>query len=1126
MKYVNRDAGSVASRRIRIVALVATFFLFAAGILVSAPSVVSATGSTTTGGGDHPQPDCETKGAGHKTNGTTGSGGGDHHPDKNCDAILQLDKYPNNQHGGTLGSDDFQLLVDGQPQAQHVRFAVTPDVEHVVSEIPQPGYKLRVIKCVDDSTGTWLSHDGTVTVSPGQYVSCKVLNDDIAPTITVHKTVVNDSGGTAGPANFQLTLNGNPLQQDQAYDGIMANQPSVISEDGATPGYAPTSVVCTSDVANSPNNKSVANSGTIDVTPALAENIDCTITNDDTAPGLTVVKAVVNDNGGNEQISDFPLQVNGVTVASGTAFAYAAGVDLAVTETQRAGYRASNITCVSSDPQSANNITTPSPTGTLATVSLSTGESVVCTITNDDIAPTVTVHKTVVGGTKGPADFLMTIAGQPVPQDTAVNTIANTPIEVSEAADPTYVKTSVTCVDKANNQPLTNPLTLNEGQNATCTVTNVFQSPTITVVKAVTNAWGGTVVAANFQLTIDGVGATQAVPHNVAAGAHTVGEVQQPGYTQTGINCVDSDTSAVVGQGGAVTLAAGQHVVCTVSNADIPATLTVMKAVTNDNGGTVNAADFHLQVDNLAVTQGTATQVAAGTHTVTETPVAGYRMLGIVCTIDGTTTVVPYSAGLSLALGQRVTCIVSNDDVPIDLAITKSDNGAVQVAGGPPFDYTITVDNLGSRDPAAGSVITVTDQLPAGFSFVTFPANCTAAGQTLTCLLDPAALQVADPPVVLIVTVAVSPSAPSGTYTNKAYVNIADDLACGGPGCVPICDVSNNNVACEDTDVTRQASLTIDKVDDVIGPISPGATYSYLITVKNAGPSTFLANVTMSDDLPSELTFVSVTADPTWTCSAVGRLVVCHYALDLQPGVAAPVIKITVTLDPNFTGLTVHNIATAQGVVEALGAGGGGIVIGAPGTTVTATDDEDTPIVRFADLVIDKSVSTSVVAAGAQFNWVIDITNHGPDLATDLVVSDTLPAEFEVIGVFPIGGLSCTNTTSTVQCTAASLAVGSTIRAVVQVRVVAAAASGVLTNTAAVSASSTDLNLTDNTDFATITVIASASEAPAPGPSPAITPQLPRTGSPLDGPLTIAALLLGAGSLSVLVARRRRPARA
>ena len=117
----------------------------------------------------------------------------------------------------------------------------------------------------------------------------------------------------------------------------------------------------------------------------------------------------------------------------------------------------------------------------------------------------LTVHKVVVGGTKLPSDFQMTINLVPVDQDIAIPTLANTSIEVSELADPAYVKTGVVCTDVDGAQ-LPHPLVLNEAQSATCTVTNASQPATITLHKDVTNLFGGTLVAGDFHLTIGGGG--------------------------------------------------------------------------------------------------------------------------------------------------------------------------------------------------------------------------------------------------------------------------------------------------------------------------------------------------------------------------------------------------------------------------------------------------------------------------------------------------------------------------------------------------------------------------------------------------------------------------------------------
>ena len=69
-----------------------------------------------------------------------------------------------------------------------------------------------------------ISSDGTVTPTAGQHVTCEVINDDIAPTITVHKIVVNDNGGQAVKEDFRLTVNSDVVAQDLPFDGIVSNQ--------------------------------------------------------------------------------------------------------------------------------------------------------------------------------------------------------------------------------------------------------------------------------------------------------------------------------------------------------------------------------------------------------------------------------------------------------------------------------------------------------------------------------------------------------------------------------------------------------------------------------------------------------------------------------------------------------------------------------------------------------------------------------------------------------------------------------------------------------------------------------------------------------------------------------------
>jgi hypothetical protein len=92
---------------------------------------------------------------------------------------------------------------------------------------------------------------------------------------------------------------------------------------------------------------------------------------------LTVIKTVVNDNGGAKTVADFPLRVGATSVVSGVANGFNAG-SYTVSETQQYGYTAS----VWGGDCAAN-----------GSVTLSVGDNKTCTITNDDQPGKIVVIK-------------------------------------------------------------------------------------------------------------------------------------------------------------------------------------------------------------------------------------------------------------------------------------------------------------------------------------------------------------------------------------------------------------------------------------------------------------------------------------------------------------------------------------------------------------------------------------------------------------------------------------------------------------------------------------------------------------------------------------------------------------
>ncbi len=109
---------------------------------------------------------------------------------------------------------------------------------------------------------------------------------------------------------------------------------------------------------------------------------------------MTLTKVVQNDDGGQAKPDDFKLTVGGDAVLSGVTNTYLANVALALDETMVTGYEFVSIT---------GDEVCPAALG--GTVTLQPGDDVSCTITNTDQPASLTLVKTVVGGSATTADF-------------------------------------------------------------------------------------------------------------------------------------------------------------------------------------------------------------------------------------------------------------------------------------------------------------------------------------------------------------------------------------------------------------------------------------------------------------------------------------------------------------------------------------------------------------------------------------------------------------------------------------------------------------------------------------------------------------------------------------------------
>jgi uncharacterized repeat protein (TIGR01451 family) len=566
-------------------------------------------------------------------------------------------------------------------------------------------------------------------------------------TLTVVKQVVNDDGGTAVAADFDVhvTLGGvDVIGSPQPGDGggiayALVQGAYAVGETGGPAGYAASFAGdCATD-------------GT--VTLAADEDKTCTITNDDIAPTLRVVKQVVNDDGGAAVAGDWTMHVrSGGSDVEGSPFP-GSGTGTAVS------VDAGSYVVSESDGPKGYALSITGDCAADGTITLALGDDKACTFTNDDEPPpaaaTLRVVKHVVnddGGTAAADDWSMhvrsggsDVAGSPFPGAEAgtAMTLQAGVYDVSESDGAPGYTASFSGACNASGQ-----VTLRAGDDKTCTVTNDDgQAPptaTLRVVKHVVNDDGGTAAAGDWSMRVrtGGTdvtgspfpGSEAGTATTVDAGSYVVSESGGPaGYAAS----ISGDCAA----DGTITLAPGDDRTCTVTADDVAPTLRVVKHVVNDDGGAASAGDWSMHVrsggSDVAGSPfpgseaGTATTLDAGSYVVSESGgPAGYTAsISGDCAADGT---------IGLQLGESKTCTITNDDEAqpppppppptADLELSKSLSDPTPGMGDD-FAYSLTVFN---RGPGTAAAVTVTDALPDGLWLHSVPAGC---GAGLVCAL-------------------------------------------------------------------------------------------------------------------------------------------------------------------------------------------------------------------------------------------------------------------------------------------------------------------------------------------------------------------------------------------------------
>ena len=372
--------------------------------------------------------------------------------------------------------------------------------------------------------------------------------------------------------------------------------------------------------------------------------------------------------------------------------------------------------------------------------------------------------------------------------------------------------------------------------------------------------------------------------------------------------------------------------------------------------------------------------------------------------------------------------------------------------------FKLTITNLGP-DPSVA--VLVDDVLPSGYSS---PSNFIYAGDVTMALSARASVAsgvllwslpalTAGQAASSTFTVTIAP--PSGSESTEQdlidrYLNYARVIDSGSEPNNGTYDASVHRVELLDGQVTNNKAsasaaptlLGISKTPD--GGTISGSTYSYAIIVAGAGGLQPGDLITVVEDPPPGMEITNMGGDG-WDCSSAPALPtnenkLCTRTFAAGDPSAYPAINVDVALSPAPIGAKSYVNTT---YVEATRAG----------AVLFNTFDSDSAVARTleADLRLAKTTPSLTPNVGDTVTFTLTLTNDGPDAATNVEVTDTLPTGYEYVAA-SIAGADTTDDSDagSLQWTVNSIANGGAVALSYQARI---RASGSYKNEAQVASS-------------------------------------------------------------------------
>ena len=1007
---------------------------------------------------------------------------------------------------------------DGTIRGEQTFTEVDPG-EYSLSEIAPDGFDLTNVVCSDPDQGTVVGDDlaATIDLDAGETVTCTFTNTQRGK-IELDKDTVpadydQDFGFTiTGPGGYSEDVTLNDSTDDEAAPwstGLIKPGEYTITED-AVNGWTLTAVTVNGETYTAVN-------GAVTVTLKPGDVVRVVVTNTATPTELTVAKQVDGIADGFAWSFDFTVtgpndyaKTETISSEAGDPVTFTdlvPGATYTLTEGQVEGWTQGAPVCTVADDDGT---ALPDADAKLDGFQFlaEPGLKISCEFTNTAKPAELELEKTVAGydGTEWSFDFSLTPAvgdddgARTVTQDNPTASwtglIPGTQYTLIETVPEGWTADAPTCdVDDEEADIDGIQFTAQPGQKISCTVTNTAEPATITVVKTTDGGDGAfdfelksldTDEVRTITVTTDGGTGSTTLEGIVPGSRWSIRElVPDTGWTAgdlTGtVTGVDGETrdidvdDFVLNPGDALSLAItntahGEIIVIkNVEGADTGFDFTG-SWLDGDGGFTITTED--------GVGSASFGDLKPGTYTLTELPIDGYDGLTMSCveTTERTASSVEGLTGtLALDPGETITCTVSNAEWGV-IVVDKQTKPAGSDAS---FDFGLAGGDVdGSFSLTDDADPYVQRVAPGDYTVTETPLD----GWMLT-------------------DASCTDGATRDGDSVTAHVGLGDTVTC--------------------TFVNAQrGDLNVDKTV-VSGPVlGADGEWTTVYRIDVASESHVDEQYTLTDELRFgdglDITGVAVTGpegvvlDAGW--NGIDATTLAADATLPALGQHSYTITVTAKVDPAIE----HDAAKC-----APGGGSGWFNT----TTVeywSGSDDDDACVEQpVANVRIDKTGTDRIVVEegkGAQaIEYTITIVNDGPATATDVVVTDAIPAEVSFVSATPSVG-TCTETGGVLTCELGDLADGATATIAVKGTVADTTKAGTIENVADVTTTIPGDKPGDNRDDHPTVIEVAKKPVPTPAPTTKPGSPLPATGAVFDptlGWLALALIAAGGGALAI-----------